>query len=74
MITFMFFYIFYLGLWKFIHDENIFILSLIVLLIYLNMQLHVHLDVNSVRAITFFFIGLFKSNLDFLKNSYKNGY
>ncbi|WP_456324790.1 O-antigen ligase family protein, partial [Desulfonauticus submarinus] len=70
LITLMFIYIFYIGIWKFSTNCMLFISSLCILLIYLNMQLHVHLDVNSVRALLFFFIGLFKNSLSHIQNDH----
>jgi O-antigen ligase len=62
-INFLFFYIFYLGFFKHKKNDNIFLLATLILMIYLNMQFHVHLDVNSIRALLFLLFGLFKSNL-----------
>jgi len=66
-VTGLFGFIFYFGLWKYRKNQTVFLISLFIFFIYLNMQMHVHLGVHSVMAIWFWLIGLFFNKLSQVK-------
>ena len=66
-VSCFFMFIFYSGLGKYRKNQTLFLISLLIFLIYLNMQLHVHLNVHSVMAIWFWLIGLFFNKLSQVK-------